>query len=572
MNDIFDIVILDSCVHSIIESSKVDLNVILSNVTNELRITHADKVFHVLEKNLKQKARCLNLVIEGDEAKFDLLTGLQFVLNNIDCKIISISAGMDCCDAEYRKQLYIVCKNLYKKGIIIVAGFSNMGRISYPAAFDCVIGVDMSLKCKRIHDFETVYSDMVNIRGTCIEQSIIINNKKYFCGGTSFIVPLVVAEIYNNKLFYLSISEILDYFSSISRKVVKIEKTSTKRQSNLFTIQKAIAFPFNKEIRNIARNLELINFEIIGFFDHKSRIRNSVTTVKNYESINWMLDFDTIILGHLEELSIALRKNLLEYFIEKAIKYQKKVVFFDILDENTEQILKAENIPFCSTSVNEIEDYSINFGKLYNLSIPVIAIMGTRPKQGKFTLQMQLSKCFHEKGYNIGLLGSEPISMLLGADATVICGYGSSVKNNYDLVYDVNSKLFAIEEKGKEAVIIASQSQTIPAGFGNLAMYPLYQESILLGSLPDCVILCINYNDNIEYIDRTIKYIESFVNTKVIAIRIFNFSFKGEETLEQFSPELMKAKEQIAQKFNIPVFLSTENVLGIADAIISYLE
>lgn len=569
-NSTYDLVILDSFIHTSLIREGDSMTRMTLQETESKNVTHADQVFSVLCRRLKRNINCLNIDITDEHSEFNMLSALQYILKNCKCNVISISAGIDCCDVNYRKQLYEICTALTKQGTTIVAGFSNMGRISYPAAFDCVVGVDMSLMCKRINDFETVYGSIVNIRGTCLEQTVIIAGQKFLCGGTSFIVPLIVAEIINNQL-YNDINSIMSYFSRIS--VRTIEKGQTQFfPSYDFAINKAIVFPFNKEMRNLARNRELLDFEIVDFYEHKTRLTSFLVEIKNYETINWCDEFDTVILGHLQELSQAIKKDLLGYFIENIIAYKKNVVFCDNISDNICERLRQNHIKYYCASENKVADYSNRFGKLHNLSVPVVCILGTRPRQGKFTLQMELYKEFKHRGYEVGLLGSEPISKLLGADETVICGYGSTLLNNYDLVFDVNSKLFNIEELGKDVVLVSSQSQTIPAGYGNIGMYPLYQESILLGCLPDAVILCVTYNDDINYIRRTINYIESLVDTKVIAIRVFNFRHQGENIEYIPSEKLLKYKEELREQFKIDVWFCDENVNGIADAIISYLE
>lgn len=51
--------------------------------------------------------------------------------------------------------------------------------------------------------------------------------------------------------------------------------------------------------------------------------------ILNYESIDWNSDFDTIILGHVNELSTIIKFDFLNYFIEKALCFEK--IFFVFL-------------------------------------------------------------------------------------------------------------------------------------------------------------------------------------------------------------------------------------------------
>lgn len=568
MKTFFDIVILDTKIHKQFSFSKNELQV-LSSDRHDNEISHGDMVYKVLCNKLKKVVCCLNIDIM-QENDFNLLTALEYIDTNISCRVINISAGIDCCDTFYRKALYKICTKLTNKGVLIVSGFSNMGRIVYPAAFDCVIGVDMSLLCKNIKDFEVVFSDMVNIRGTCVPQIINLNGTKIICAGTSFIVPLVVAIIINNDL--KDMDSVMNFFSAIAKKIIHKNEINICSHNSIGTIKKAIAFPFNKEIQNLYLNQDLLRFKLAGIYDHKSRMYNTIASVKNFEKICWEEDFDTIIIGHIQELSVVLNYNLLGFFMDKIINHKKQVIFFDNIDEANKNRLREAGIKYFLASENIIPDYEMRFGKLRYLSVPIIGLFGTSPKQGKFTLQLKLYRAFLKLGYQVGLLGSEPISKLLGADEAVICGYGASIQNNYDLVFDVNEKLYNLEELGNDIVFVSSQSQTILAGFGNVLMYPMYQESILLGSIPDGVILCVNYYDNIDYIRRTIHYIESLVDTKIIAISIFVFNYVNLKYERVEESIISSKKKELETEFNVFVFCCDDPIDALVSQIIEYLQ
>ena len=53
---------------------------------------------------------------------------------------------------------------------------------------------------------------------------------------------------------------------------------------------------------------------------------------------------------------------------------------------------------------------------------------------------------------------------------------------------------------------------------GTLHIMPLPQYELLMGTLPDAVVLCVNPFDDRDYIRRTIQFIESATEGKVIAL------------------------------------------------------
>ena len=49
----------------------------------------------------------------------------------------------------------------------------------------------------------------------------------------------------------------------------------------------------------------------------------------------------------------------------------------------------------------------------------------------------------------------------------------------------------------------------------------------LLGAQPDAIVLCVNPFDELDYIERTVKYIESVVISKVFAVVVFSMNIKN---------------------------------------------
>lgn len=103
-----------------------------------------------------------------------------------------------------------------------------------------------------------------------------------------------------------------------------------------------------------------------------------------------------------------------------------------------------------------------------------------------------------------------------------------------------------------------------------------YQRELLLAANPDAIILCINYYDDVEYIERTIKYIESLATSKVIALSMFPFdkAFSWSVVSGNFRPieeSVLEFRMQyIEKKIGIKVF-SQLQVKQLCNQIIDYL-
>jgi len=78
---------------------------------------------------------------DGEIDEKGLVYALTYIFENIQTDLINISAGItyiyDC------KELSNICQKLHNKGVIVVSAFDNDGAISFPAAFDTVVGVDV---------------------------------------------------------------------------------------------------------------------------------------------------------------------------------------------------------------------------------------------------------------------------------------------------------------------------------------------------------------------------------------------------------------------------------------------
>lgn len=117
-----------------------------------------------------------------------------------------------------------------------------------------------------------------------------------------------------------------------------------------------------------------------------------------------------------------------------------------------------------------------------------------------------------------------------------------------------------IGRKKVDIVLAGSQSGTITLDKGNLNFYQIFQYSFLLGISPDIVILCVNTYDNIDYIRRTICFIEAAGDCKVIALVLFPVEQKehenniGIDKVPMMREECLKYLKEFQVEFQRPVY------------------
>lgn len=494
-----------------------------------------------------------------------LTAALKYVEMSLDCDIINISIGITCCDNV--SQLYKQCKKLTDKGIILVSSCDNSELVTYPAAFDCVIGIEGTRSISSIHNFYHLIDSPTNFICKNIQKRVPwLGNKIETVSGNSFLAPhftSMIGKLLQNKQY--NFYEIINELSNYATGTINISKLPD--QAIPFKIEKAITFPFNKEIHSLARNCDMLPFKIIDYFDTKygvnigkslkqlQNINSKSTIIKSIGQLDWDDDFDTVILGHVAELSSASSINWAEYIVEKCKLFGKNLYSFsDIHALVDTQLLSSINLYY-----PHIDPLPINYiKKIHGIGVPVLGIVGTGSKQGKFTIQLAMRRELLRRGYTIGQLGTEPSALLFDMDAVYPMGYESSVAvSGHEAVVIINSLMAMIERKSCDVILFGTQSHCLLHNLEDEYSYTTLNHELLLGCQADSYILCVNAEDTIEYIERVIAYLESLFNSKVIAIVLSLYTRQLSSTgitkqrkieLEEANPILKKFQE----KFSLP--------------------
>ena len=489
---------------------------------------HGTAVYSIIKKNNEECNYYIFKVIDQNDTIDEkiICTALEYIFNNLDIDIINMSLGTVSLSDD---RMYNICKRLYDKGVILVSAFDNEGAISYPAAFDCVIGVDGSDLCRKVDDFIFYEDKILNVAAKggmqrvkwCEPDNIIVKGSSFACAhATNKIV-----NIYKNGI--KSFEEILEYFKSIAIQIIAYEEKEEKVFE--YKIDRAVIFPFNKEMHNFVRYPELLDFKVMEVYDTKysSNVGRKTTDVmidksvkeyciKNIDDIKWDL-FDTLVIGHTEKLlSYIGKENIVDSLIKEAINRGKNIYSFDRIDKAE---YKNDNIYFPAVIDKHLPP--LREGKLFYINKPVLGIFGTSSKQGKFTLQLELRKRLIDEGYQVGQLGTEPNALLFGLDCVYPVGYNRMVcLDEEEQIRYLNYKMNEIAD-GNDLIIVGSQSGTVPYEYKNTSYYTYEQVNFLMATNPDAVVLCINYYDEINYIRRSINVIEQLGECKVLGLVVF---------------------------------------------------
>ena len=339
-------------------------------------------------------------------------------------------------------------------------------------------------------------------------------------------------------------------------------------------IRKAALFPFNKEMTGLLTFRNNLTWMIEGIYDTKysGHIGLKVSglyddyqyVIRNIDECDWE-SIDTMIIGHVSEQEGLLGRDIKEQLLNLCLKHNISVYSYDNESITKYNELFEEKGLFLYSAADISQHIDNAFGKLYMIKTPVLGFFGTTKHQGKFTTQLQLRYKLMEKGFTVGQLGTEPNSGLFGIDETYPFGYnGITIQNKFQEIIHVNYLMHRIDTQNPDIILVGSQSGTIPMAYYNIGQLPLNQISFLIATKPDGVVICVNVDDQFEYVKRTIQAVESIGKNKVIAISIYPFSYKNgwgvinKKKTKVDSTYLNNKKIEYSNYFQLPVIISGE--------------
>lgn len=497
----------------------------------------------------------------------DLLCfALEYILYHVKCDIINMSLGTCLMESE---RLYQICRQLYERKKYIVSAYDNNGAISYPAAFDLVVGVTSDSLCLHKNDFFLIDDESLNVCAMGRTQRLIWLQDYLITGsGNSY----ACAHITGFLSLYEEEPRAVLACKCIGEMKYEQRKINTDYENPVSKYTKAVIFPFNKEMHSLVRFPELLDFELVDVYDLKYSANVGVYTndiletvsdnnylIKNIYDIDWE-SFDTFVLGHLDEyLQVAKIPDFREKLIYEILKHRKYLYAYDDLGEY--KIPDELKYLVFYPKITKSDMPECLLGKLYRQGKPVLGIFGTSSKQGKYTLQLMIRSKLLKRGYHVGQVGTEPTALLFGMDIVFPNGFHATTDiNREDTVVYLNKAMHDISMKA-EIIIVGGQSGVVIRDEGNLDNYNFSQIEFLYATQPDAVVLCVNVYDDIEIISRTKQFIESAVACcKVIALAVFPYDYVTEKSSYRRLTKLSRSaynkyRNMYTELFQIPVFL-----------------
>lgn len=545
---------------------------------------HGTAVAGIIKENQPQASvLCLRIfdLVDGKPSSGEgrLIEALRFIDETYDVKVINLSCNV--VQLTRMAELIAITKKLTEKGVVLVSAFENNGALTYPAAFEWVIGVATDHFRTAGAGLESVDDDIINIVDSVRRVRVPWLKGKYeMKSGSSFSCALISSY----SLAYLEkgahdFHEVLDCFKRDYPPKKRSRRNNGPHMPN-FTIQKAAIFPCNKEVHSVIRYAQDLTFELVDIYDIKQSFRLGRSTreilddenvpeylVKNIKNIDWS-SFDTLILGCVFELSMLLNGvSWLKELLDEALLHKKNIYAFEEISGLINVEKNKDTVFFPAVFQENIPPY--RGGRFFRTAVPIIGVYGTRSQQGKFTLQMLLRKEFQKINCKVGQIGTEPNALLFGMDYVFPMGHKGSIytDENGKMLY-VNDLLRRVCNQDPDIIIVGSQMGTVPNGFGNIMSYCTQTYAFLQGVKPDYAVVMLSLTDDCEYIQRTVDFLYSITKTRTLAFVLFpmcDISLEGEfisQNRRITQNEYSKFKEMIEEEFNLPVFLLGSTTLA----------
>lgn len=579
MNKIsYDVVIIDSGTENHVNNNGIcflpqDSGTIECSESFSDDVGHGTAISEIIKTHVPD-AKCFHIkIFDKKNCSINeeiLLYALKYVYENIECKYINMSLGISI--PAKHAELYDICRQLSDNSVILISAFDNMDVISYPAAFDNVIGVASSAECTKITDVVFIDHPIVNVCGKGNLQRVRWTSPKYiFTQGNSFACAHITGILAKAKCS--NTDEARRYLKDIAVKTIKQKgNTHPIPTPHISKGSKAVLFPFNKEMHSLVRFDRLLSVSIADIYDIRQSARVGASTdkllgisgstnyiIKNIDHIDWD-GFDVFVLGHTDELTKILGDDeYIERLFLKAVSERKYVYCFDDISNIIQKHSLPQTQVYCPKVMTDNVDF-LPLDMLYRPYVPMLGVFGTSSRQGKFSLQLALREKFLRDNYSIGQIGTEPSAYLFDMDLCFHFGYHSTTNVlRQNMIHYLNTEINNISQKGVDIIISGCQSGSVTYDYGNVKYYTFSQSEFLLGTLPDAIILCVNSYDETDYIERTIKYLESCADSNVIAIVVYPMGFDdqlGRSRLVRLpDEELGTITAKLSEQFNIPAYI-----------------
>lgn len=390
-----------------------------------------------------------------------LIEAFRWILSQPDIKLINVSLG---CSGSANERLAEICRQLYQNNRIIVAACSNeINTKDYPAEFPTVFGVQAG-QLKRGDEYGYSDDGYFIAKGS-VQRVAWAEGRSIITSGTSYAAPHLVGiiagmltqepelspeaircklitEARNNvrPIQFLNSTSLYKKPIVLNNRTQKQLEKSMNPVRNLSWIGRTAIFPASeKEMKQFIDFPHLAVFPVVMKFDYPrtfSTLNTSETLRTFHREIpteEQFEQFETLIVGYfydnLWQGNIVFGNKL----VDEALLHGKNLFVYDPrVAEYAKQRISELNIKY-KPHIYHPKVTSSTFKQfsccefLPNVNCPVLMVIGTGNRQGKFTTQLRLREILHSEGYRTAFIATEPHGELFGANFVYPYGYRSTI-------------------------------------------------------------------------------------------------------------------------------------------------
>lgn len=331
-------------------------------------------------------------------------------------------------------------------------------------------------------------------------------------------------------------------------------------QSKVSWIGRAALFPASeKEMNAFLRFPKLCSCEMMGYFDFPQKITGVPDSDRVYNRLpraEEYNEFDTMVIGYYYDNPFEGNIKFGHNLILEMIKKNKNIYVFDldIKEELKKEVYKFDYRGLIYVPIVNDKTYEelMRFRYLPKIKVPVLAVIGTSSRQGKFTTQLRLREILEDSGYKVSHVSTEPQGELLGAEFTFHYGHKSGtvrvpLEKWTPLLRSITKGIQ--EFNNPDIILTGTQGGTVPrrSDYSNSTISLEY----LFGVQPDVVICAINPQDSLELVEANMHVAEIYCKAKTILFTMTPWlrnytSIKGQDRYvarnRMLEPEEIKEK------------------------------
>lgn len=551
----------------------------------------------------------VKIFTEGKLTKEDaLIEALQWIDRQNDIQLVNISLGSS---GAANDRLASICEKLFRKGVILVAACDNdINQRDYPAAFPSVIGV-LGGQIKNHKQYGLSDEGYFVAKGS-IQRIASVEGKDIIATGTSYATPHltgIIACMLKEANGSSSIDEILKKLIANADRSIKPMQftgimsffrkpsilnagTDTKAEQMLtFTkklgwIERIAIFPASeKEMKQFLDFPHLTIPKVTLLIDYPRtfssfRVHEQKPFLRKLPTDEEFDTFDTLVVGYyhdsLWEGNISFGNKLIDKCLEKGksfFVYDQRAYSYITNRVKDLGISQLPNI-YSPEVTQEMYEEIKPFEFLPNVGCPVLMVIGTGNKQGKFTTQLRLKEILGQEGYRVGHIATEPQGELFGANSVFPCGYMRSIHlESAQLTVYLRNLIKGIAYYTQPHIILSgTQGAVMP--YNPISPFPamgmVESIALLYGLLPDLIVCAINPFDPIDIIKKSTLLARLYSKCKIAFFVITPWNKNSDNPEKELTAKQLQDRiNYYQQELGKPVFniMDTSNNKAIIRSI-----